>query len=115
MIYLSKSLKAWGSADFNSTLKREIEQLGDGPLPLQQNLTVSSVALDHQLEALVLGVSEDAGEIHAKVGILYSGIIPGCSCADDPTPMDVQNEYCEVQVDIDKATAETKITQRVWA
>lgn len=110
MTHLSKSLKAWGSANFNGTLKREIEQLGDGPLPLQQGLTVSSVALDHRLEAMVLGVSEDATEIHANVGIFYSGIILGCSCADAPTPLDEQNEYCEVQVDIDKATAEMKIT-----
>jgi hypothetical protein len=33
----------------------------------------------------------------------------GCSCADDPTPDSKNNEYCVVQLDIDKTTAETTI------
>ena len=40
---------------------------------------------------------------------LYSGIIAGCSCADNPTPVSELNEYCEVQLEIDKKTAETKV------
>jgi hypothetical protein len=85
MTRLIKSLNAWGNPDFINVLKQEIEQLDGGQLPLQQ------------------------GVIRAKVGIFYSGIITGCSCADDPTPAGEQNEYCEVQVDIDKATAEARI------
>lgn len=109
MTRLLKSLNAWGNPNFISVLKQEIEQLGGGQLPLQQGLTTSSVALDNRLEAMVLGVSEEGGVIRAKMGIFYTGIITGCSCADDPTPAGEQNEYCEVQVDIDKATAETRI------
>jgi len=45
-----------------------------------------------------------------KAGLLYAGIIAGCSCADDPTPIDEVTEYCVVRFDIDKATAETKVT-----
>jgi hypothetical protein len=44
------------------------------------------------------------------VGVFFSGIITGCSCADDPTPVETQNEYCELLFAIDKATAETTIT-----
>lgn len=109
MIRLSKSLNAWGTRDFNGALKQEIESLNAGQLPLQQGLSVSSYALDERIEALVLGVSEEAGVIRAKVGIFYAGIIAGCNCADDPTPVEAQNEYCEVLLDIDKATAETTI------
>lgn len=110
MIRLSKSLNAWGTPDFNGTLKLEVEQLDGGQLPLQQGLSFSSVALDSRIEAMVLNVSEDAEAIRAKVGIFYAGIIAGCNCADDPTPVDEQNEYCEVLLSIDKASAETKIT-----
>lgn len=109
MTRLIKSLNAWGSPDFTGVLKQEIEQLSGRQLPLQQGLTTSSVALDNRLEAMVLGVSEEGGVIRAKVGIFYSGTITGCSCADDPTSAGEQNEYCEVQVDIDKATAEARI------
>jgi len=109
MIRLTKSLNAWGTPDFEDMLKSEIEQLGAEQLPLQQGLSTSSYALDDILNALIISVSEGASFIRAKVGIFYSGIIAGCSCADDPTPVDEQNEYCEVQIEISKKTAEATI------
>ena len=62
-------------------LKREIEQLGAEQLPLQQGLTASSHALDDRFDAMIIGTADDAGFIHAKVGVFFSGIITGCSCA----------------------------------
>ena len=50
-----------------------------------------------------------ANSILVKAGIFYTGIIAGCSCADDPTPLDEQNEYCELELNINKETAETTI------
>ncbi|MBZ0310672.1 MAG: hypothetical protein K8I82_31730 [Anaerolineae bacterium] len=110
MIRLTKSLNAWGTADFKDILKVEIEQLDAEQLPLQQGLSTSSYALDDKLNVRIIGVSEEASFIRAKVGIFYTGIIAGCSCADDPTPVEEQNEYCEVQLDINKMTAETTVT-----
>lgn len=110
MIRLTKTLSAWGTPDFKDILKKEIEQLGTDQLPLQQALTTGSYALDSKLDAMIIGVSEEAGFIRAKAGIFYAGIIAGCSCADDPTPVNEENEYCVVQLDIDKLTAETTVT-----
>jgi hypothetical protein len=59
---------------------------------------------------VVLGVAEEPDYIRVKAGIFYQGIIAGCSCADDPTPVGEQTEYCVVQFDIDKQTAEARIT-----
>lgn len=59
---------------------------------------------------MVLGASDDPGFIHARVGVFFTGIIAGCSCADDPTPVDTQNEYCELRLTIAKATAEAAVT-----
>ena len=109
MIRLTKSLNAWGTPDFEDILKSEIEQLGADQLPLQQGLSTSSYALDDKLKVRIISLSEKAGFIHAKVGIFYSGITPGCSCADDPTPVEEQAEYCVVQLDINKMTAETTV------
>jgi hypothetical protein len=47
--------------------------------------------------------------IRVKAGIFYQGVLGGCSCADDPTPASEINEYCEVQLDIDKSTAATAV------
>ena len=109
-LLFSQSLTAWGTADFKATIKRELEQLGVTQLPLQQGLTTGSHALDDNVEAMILNVSETDSSIHVKAGILYKSVIAGCSCADDPTPIDECNEYCEIQLDIDKLTAETAIT-----
>lgn len=109
MIRLSDSLAAWGTPGFNPTFKREAEQLDSGFLPLQQGLALSSQVADSPFSVRVISVSDDAGFIRVRAGIFYAGVIAGCSCADDPTPVDTQNEYCEVRFEISKATAETRI------
>jgi hypothetical protein len=110
MIRLPKSLNAWGTLSFRDVLKSEIEQLDSAELPLQQGLSSGSYALRNGHSAMVIAASEKGGSIRAKVGIFYNGIIAGCSCADDPTPVGELSEYCEVQVDIHKETAEATIT-----
>lgn len=110
MIQLTQSLNAWGSPAFDSILQQEIVQLGAGQLPLQQGLSTSSHALDDKLEVMLISVAEEAGFLRVKAGLFYSGIIAGCSCADDPTPIDENSEYCVVRLDIDKVTAETLVT-----
>lgn len=110
MCHLPKSLHAWETPEFRDVLKREIEQLDAGQLPLQQGLSSSSYVTDRPFQAMIISVSEEAGLIRAKAGIFYTGVIAGCSCADDPTPIDEQTEYCVLQFDIDRATAETRVT-----
>ncbi len=109
MAQLTKALNAWGTPDFEGILRKEIEQLGAAHLPLQQGLSTGSYALDNKLQVMIIGVSEDAGFIHAKAGIFYTGILTGCACADDPTPVNEESEYCVVQLDISKSTAETTV------
>ncbi len=110
MLRLTRSLHAWGTPEFAAILKQEIEQAGADPLPLQQGLSTSSVALGDKISVMINGVSEDAEFIHARAGVFYSGVIAGCSCADDPTPVGENNEYCELRFDIDKQTAATTVT-----
>ena len=108
MIRLTKALNAWGTPEFEPALKQEIEKMDTAQLPLQQGLTTGSYALDGH-KAMIIDVTEEAGLLRVKAGIFYSGIIAGCACADDPTPVSEESEYCVVQLDIDKLTAETSI------
>lgn len=105
-----RSARTWGNADFNNILKTEIEQLDAEQLPLQAGLSHSSYVSEDAFRVMIISATEISGRIHARAGIFYSGIIAGCSCADDPTPVDTQTEYCEVQLDIDSKTGETTIT-----
>ncbi|MES9972332.1 MAG: hypothetical protein ABW092_20055 [Candidatus Thiodiazotropha sp.] len=109
MIHLPKALNAWNVDDFNTILKGELESIDPGELPLQQGLTLSSMVSAEPFNVIVIDSKEASATIHCKVSIIYSGIIAGCSCADDPTPLDLQTEYCELLLAIDKLSAETQV------
>ncbi len=109
MIRLRESLRAFGTGAFDDALKAEIERLDGAELPLQRALTATSCVAEGPHEAMIIGVSEDGGVIRVRAGIFYRGIVAGCGCADDPTPVEAQNEYCEVVFEIDKETAETRV------
>lgn len=109
MIFFNNSLNAWGSAGFENIVKKEIQQLDARLLPLQQGLSLSSYVSHRDHNAVILKVTDDTDIIRIRAGIFYSGIIAGCSCADDPGPQDEQNEYCEIAFEINKKTAETSI------
>ena len=110
MIQLYAALDAWGSATFEAVLKADIEQLDATCLPLQQGLSHSSYACDEDIKVVVTRAAEVSGMLQVRAGIFYSGIIAGCSCADDPTPTDTCLEYCEIQIDINMQTAEAMIS-----
>lgn len=110
MIRLPKSLNAWGTPEFKDVIRQEIAQMDATEIPLQQGLTRSSHVTEQPIQAMLLGATEDAGLLRVKAGIFYTGIIAGCSCADDPTPIDELNEYCVVRFDIDMKTAATTVT-----
>lgn len=109
-IRLARALKAWDTPGFDAVLKDEIERLDPALLPLQQGLSQSSHAvLDKQPGVIILAVEDRPDRLRVRAGLSYTGIIAGCSCADDPTPVDEITEYCEVRFDIDKATAEATV------
>ncbi len=109
MIRLDKSLHAWGTPDFADVLKREVAQLGADQLPLQQGLSVGSSVTSAPLTVVINSVAGMEEVIRVKAGIFYQSVIGGCSCDGDPTPISENTEYCEVQLDIDKATAVTTV------
>jgi hypothetical protein len=109
MIRLARALDAWGKPDFNAVLKQDIEQLDVDQLPLQEGLSGASCVAGTDFDAIIISVAERGDVIRAKAGIFYKGILGGCSCADDPTPVEEESQYCVVQLDIDKSTAETAV------
>lgn len=110
MVYLHKTLAAWNTEQFEAALKSEVEQLKVEQLPLQQALSHSSIALDSPVKAVILGAEQHNDTIRVKAGLFYEGLVAGCSCADDPTPVEAVPEYCEVLLEIDLQTASTTVT-----
>jgi len=107
---LTQTLGAWGTTSFKAVFMREIKKLSVNELPLQQGLTTGSYALDRDIEVMILNSWESDGFIHVKAGIFYKSVIAGCSCSDDPTPVDKVDEHCEVMIEIGKTSGEATIT-----
>lgn len=110
MVRLPYSVEAWTLGSFPDVLRGELEDLSPDVLPLQQGLTTGSYAVGDSFRVMVMGATEDSATVKATVGIFYEGITAGCSCADDPTPVEPVPEYCEVLVTIDKRTAQAAFT-----
>lgn len=109
MLTLEKSLRAWGTSGFEAVLKQELGQHAE-QLPLQRALSSSSSVADAPITVLILSATELESLIRVKAGIFYQGLVGGCACASDPTPESENTEYCEVQLDIDKASGAAAVT-----
>ncbi len=109
MTNLTRSLQAFGTPDFETTLKQELAGLGPDALRLQQGLMVGSVSLGRDIEVMLLRVREEPGRLAVRAGIFFTSVLGGCACADDPTPEEESNEYCELELEIDRSTGETRI------
>ena len=114
MLALTRSAAAWNSPSFQTTLVEEVQRLGPHhpalrPL-LQASLKQTSAVAEAPLGVQMLGSHAAAGRIHVHLGVFYAGVIAGCSCADDPTPVDTIIEHCELLLDIDPATGQAWVT-----
>ena len=107
---LDNVLKSLKSSNFKEIVRKEIEQLNPDLLPLQQGMSQGSHVAEEPFKAIVIGYSEEQNYVILKVGIFYSSIIAGCSCADDPTPVDINQEYCVLKFQISKETGVTEVT-----
>jgi len=105
MTTLANSLHDWNTDVFSRTLKNELEHLPAGTLPLDKGVAQGGMVDDNNLTASVLSFNENETAIQAKAGIFFTEIIINCGCGDDPMPT---NAYCELQITINKTTAETE-------
>lgn len=109
-VLFPRVLEASGHPDFENILKQDIEALGADRLPLVQALTTGNYIAGNAIQAMILAVTQEKDCIRVKAGIFFEGILAGCSCADDPTPVEPQSEYCEIQFNIDRATARVMVS-----
>jgi len=110
VITLPQVLQAWATPDFSRVFAEAVQQLDVAELPLQQALAHSSHVSDSPRRVIVLQTTATASLLQIKAGIFYAGVIAGSCCADDPTPLCEQTEYCEVEVRINRLTGMTRIS-----
>ncbi|MEW5770541.1 MAG: hypothetical protein AB1831_09285 [Pseudomonadota bacterium] len=105
---LPEALKAWGGEAFAATLKRELLAHAD-QLPLHEAMAHGSHVADTAPDLTIQTVEDTGDALRIRAGIFFASIIAGCSCADDPTPVDEIREYCEVDIRLDKGTGEASV------
>ncbi len=104
MTKLAQSLQHWGSETFNSSLKQELEQLRADVLPLKEAIDPDNYVIDFDLGVTVISANEKDDAIHAKIGVYFAEEVSCCSCGEGaPT----EEAYCEMEVIIDKHSADT--------
>ncbi len=54
--------------------------------------------LEEPVQVSVLHTWERGGDLHARIGVFFGGVVAGSACDGDPTPMDAQNEYAELPI-----------------
>ncbi|MDT8387442.1 MAG: glucosamine--fructose-6-phosphate aminotransferase [Thiogranum sp.] len=99
----SRALQAWGSDDFADLLKQAVATLETGVLPLDRGGALGGYVDDSDMTVTVIAVTDDPDSVHARIGVFFQELLAGCSCGDEPSPI---NGYCELDVTIDRITAE---------
>lgn len=107
---LNKTLAAWGTPAFQAVFKAEVQALGAEALPLQAGLAHSSQVVGDKITIMVLDATETPTQLQVRTGIFYAGVIVGSCCADDPSPLCEQPEYCELRIEIEKSGAGATVT-----
>jgi len=110
VIKLRKTIASWNTPEFEDVFRAELEELEHGNLPLQQGLARSSYVSDSKISAVLINYREQNLQIIIKAGIFYHGINAGSCCADDPTPVGEEAEYCEMQFEINSVTGDAIVS-----
>ncbi|MGV6818318.1 MAG: hypothetical protein ACWA44_13755 [Thiotrichales bacterium] len=94
---------------FEQELLRVLMELGVDGLNLQTALRHGGYALADTLQLSILSRSCDEHGIELRVSAFFDSVIAGCSCADDPTPLDTVSEHCVLNVTLDKQRHDLRV------
>ena len=106
---LPATLAAWGRESFATTLANELGPLAQRHLPLQQMLQHGSHMAEEPVTVRLVSVQAQPRQLQLRIGVFFTSLIAGCSCADDPTPSDTLAEYGELDLSLDRESAAADI------
>lgn len=102
---LPEALAAWGTADFITSLKREVGVHSAVRTALARRMNGFGT-IDEPITVMVLGADDHGEIIEARITLLYTITETVYRCPDCSAE-DVVHGACEVTVQIDKKTAAT--------
>ncbi|MBC8494222.1 MAG: hypothetical protein ISR74_06320 [Candidatus Thioglobus sp.] len=103
-----QALNHWEEDDFFQYFQQAFAQLNLDELPLFTCCKYSGVIDPDSISLRLLSSRSDAQTIHLKIGVFFCEILSGCACSDDPSlAIMLENNYCELTVEINRADAKT--------
>ena len=102
MSTFSLLLQCQNKSELQAAFKQAAQFLDAEQLNLQQVVSQGSMALNEDIEVMLLATEQNDQQLIIKAGIFYRSLIAGCNCADDPSPVDTLQEYCEARFIIDR-------------
>lgn len=96
-------------ADREATFKAEVSALSPDELPLQQGMAHGNVAQGDALSVMVISSRGDATRLRIHAGLFFTSVVAGCACTNDPTPMNDEPEYVEVEFEIDRRDGAARV------
>ena len=106
---LIRAIQAWGTPHFRDELTAEIACMGVTEWPLQQALRSGNYVLDQPPTVMINGVDENGEAIVVRVGLFFAVADAGSCCNGDPSQVEPHEEYCVVQLTVDRSTGETRV------
>jgi hypothetical protein len=107
MAKMPNALRDWNTVAFQQTFKAEMECFRKDVLPLAEVIGEGNTVYDGDLGVTVNEVNDDDNCIKLRVGVFFAEVVSCCSCGEsDP----INEAYCEMDVSIDKSTAEAVFT-----
>lgn len=103
---LTGTLQAWGTPEFEQTLKAELTEQGGEALPLERATTQGGMVDASKLAFTVISSRENSEALIIRVGVFFTEIVICCGCGDDPFET---NGYGVLEMHIDKTTAVTTV------
>ncbi|MFO7809675.1 hypothetical protein [Guyparkeria sp.] len=101
MLHLPRIARAELDA-LEATFKAKVAALSRDDLILQQGMAYGNVAKGDALWAMVIGSEVDPGQVRIHGGLFFANVVAGRACTSDPTPMNDEPEYCELEFVIDR-------------
>ncbi|WP_322521817.1 hypothetical protein SR882_02710 [Guyparkeria halophila] len=95
--------------EMEATFKAEIAALSPDALPLQQGMAHGNVAQGDTLSAMVIGSVIGPERLRIHAGLFFTSVVAGCACTNDPSPMNDEPEYVEVEFEIDCRDGATQV------
>ncbi|MEN8170613.1 MAG: glucosamine--fructose-6-phosphate aminotransferase [Pseudomonadota bacterium] len=105
MAKMLDSLRDWNAESFEQTFKSEMEGFRKDVLPLDDVIDDGNTVYDGDLGVTVIEFAEGDQFIEVRAGVYFAEIVSCCSCGESP-PID--EAYCEMNVRINKSTAEAE-------